>query len=232
MKKLLLLLPLIGAFALAGCGDEKEEESSGGDHLEYTAEQAKAKVKELGEGDGYEISYEVKSSGNESTHYTLGAKDHFYWANVDEARYLYYINGDVYQGYYYDSDTSEFLKVGEEQKISDMSEYEQQALDSARTGYGVYLYFGNTYAEGEGLVKKGTVTFAGRSATKYEYKWVAIQGSASYELIVDNETGITLKWAVSGQDNVSGESGSASVEVTSFKTGSAVEIPAHEPLKK
>lgn len=229
MKKLLLLLPLIGAFALAGCGGEKEEESSGGgDHLEYTAEEAKAKVKQLGDSDGYEIAYEVKTSDGESENYTLGAKSHYYWATYGEEKAFYYIDDEIFQGYYFDSESSEFKKAGAAQVIAEMNEYEKQSVDSARAGYAYYLYAGNTYVSADGLTKKGTVTFAGRSATKYEYRWAALEGSASYELIIDNETGITLKWAVSGHSNVSGEGGSITVEVTSFKTGSDVVIPAHE----
>ena len=231
MKKLLLLLPLIGAFALTGCGDEGEEEAAGGDHLEYSEEQVKAKVKELGESEGYEISYEVKSSDEETLHYTLGAKDHYYWGITDDSKYLYHLEDDIYQAFSYDEDTHEFMKSGGEMDLSTMPEYKEY-VEAASSGYGVYLYAANSYAEGDGLTKKGTVTFIGRSATKYEYKFVAVQGSASYELIIDNATGVTLKWAISGTDNINGVSGSASIEATAFKTGSAVEIPAHEPLKK
>ena len=53
-----------------------------------------------------------------------------------------------------------------------------------------------------------------------------IYGSASYELVVDKETGITLKWAASGTSYVDGESGAASFEVTSFKTGDGVVVPS------
>ena len=230
MKKLLMLLPLIGAFALAGCGEN--EESGGGDHLEYSAEEVQAKVKELGESDGYEISYEIKSSdSDETSHYTLGAKDHYYWASVDSDRYLYHLENNMYQSFSYDEDAEEFMKSGPEMDLSTMPEY-KEAIEGAMNGYGVYLYAGNSYASGDGLTKKGTVTFVGRSATKYEYKWASVQGSASYELIIDNETGVTLKWAISGQDNINGVSGSASIEATAFKTGLAVEVPAHEPLKK
>ena len=228
MKKLLLLLPLIGAFALAGCGGEKEESSGDGDHLEYTAEEAKAKVQQLGESEGYEIAYQVKTSDGETENYTLGAKSHFYWATYGEEKAFYYVDDEIFQGYYYDSESSEFKKSGAAEAIADMSDLEKQYVDSARTGYAIYLYAGNSYASADGLTKKGTVTFVGRSATKYEYRWAAVEGSASYELIIDNETGITLKWAVSGHSNVSGEGGSITVEVTSFKTGSDVVIPAHE----
>ena len=229
MKKLLALLPLIAVLGLAGCGGDTDcDESEGGDHLEYSAEQAKAKVKQLGETNGYEISYEVKASDSETVHYTLGTKNHFYWADVQEAKYLYYVDDEIYQAYYYDSEAQEYKKAGEAQLIEDMEDYAKQEIDSAREGYGFYLYSANSFASGDGLTKKGQVTFAGRSATKYEYKWAAIEGSASYELIVDNETGITLKLAISGQYNVTGESGFASVEVTSFKTGSEFEVPKHE----
>ena len=228
MKKILALLPLIAVLGLAGCEGGKETDEGGGDHLEYSEEQAKAKVKQLGESDGYEITYEVKSSDNESSHYTLGAKSHFYWAGVEEARYLYYVDDVSYQPYYYDSDALEFKKYGEPQLLEDMAEDDRHDITSTRDGFAMFLYSGNSFATGDGLTKKGQVTFAGRNATKYEYKWAAVQGSASYELIIDNETGITLKIALSAQYNVTGESGFASVEVTSFKTGSVVEIPAHE----
>ena len=230
MKKLLLLLPLIGAFALAGCGGD-EEESGGGDHLDYSAEEVQAKVKELGETRGYEITYEVKSSDSETEHYTLGAKDHYYWAFDGDDKYMYHYENDLYQGFSYNSETSEFEKTGVEIDVSTMPEY-KESMDAASAGFSLYLYAGNSYTQGDGLTKKGSVTFIGRSATKYEYKWAALQGSASYELIIDDETGVTLKWAIAAQSNVSGDSGSASIEAKSFKVGSEVEVPAHEPLKK
>lgn len=49
MKKLLALLPLIGAFALCGCGGEKESEGGKGEKLPYTEEQVRSNVKNLGE---------------------------------------------------------------------------------------------------------------------------------------------------------------------------------------
>ena len=231
MKKILALLPLVAVLGLAGCEDKNEEEADGGDQLEYSTEQVKAKVQELGDTQGYEISYEVKASDSETSHYTVGAKDHYYWAFVDSDKALYHMENNMYQAFQYNDETGEFMKAGAEMDLSTMPEY-KEAIEAVQNGYGVYLYAANSYVEGDGLSKKGTLNFIGRSATKYEYKYVVAQGSASYELIVDNDTGITLKWAVSGQSNVTGEKGSASIEATSFKTGSAVQVPAHEPLQK
>ena len=228
MKKILAILPLIAVLGLAGCESDNDE---GGDHLEYSEEQVKAKVKELGESEGYEISYEVKSSDSETSHYTVGAKDHYYWASVDNDKVLYHMENNMYQAFQYDDETGEFMKHGPEMDLSSMPEY-KEAIEAAQSGYSVYLYAANSNIEGDGLSKKGTITFIGRSAIQYEYKWAVAQGSASYELIVDKDTGVTLKWAISGQSNVTGEKGSASIEATSFKTGSAVEVPAHEPLQK
>ena len=97
MKKILALLPLVAVLGLAGCGGDKEEESAGGDHLEYSEEQVKAKVKELGDTSGYEITYEVKASDAETYHYTLGAKNNYYWASQDDDRYMYHYENNIYQ---------------------------------------------------------------------------------------------------------------------------------------
>ena len=221
MKKLLALLPLIGAFALAGCGGEKEEENSGGDHLDYNEEQVKQKVRTLGETSGYEISFVVKSSDSEDDSYTIGAKNHFYWGYNDDSKSMYHLENDMVQTYRYDSESGMFEKYGEEYSIAG-TDYEE----NFRVGYDLYLCMGSTHAESGGLTKVKETTFLGRQATEYKLSYGSVYGSASYELIVDKETGITLKWAVSGTSYVDGESGAASFEVTSFKTGDDVVVPS------
>ena len=47
MKKILTLLPLVAVLGLVGCEDKNEEEGAGGDQLEYSTEQVKAKNNDL-----------------------------------------------------------------------------------------------------------------------------------------------------------------------------------------
>ncbi len=59
MKKIFALLPMIAAFALAGCGDKEENNSNSGNggeaaHYDVSKEESKQRVKAL-ETDGYEI---------------------------------------------------------------------------------------------------------------------------------------------------------------------------------
>lgn len=220
MKKLLALLPLIGAFALAGCGGDKEEEAEPAT-LEYNEEQVKEKVQTLGETSGYEISFVVKSSDSEDDSYTIGAKNHFYWGYNDDSKSMYHLENDMVQIYRFDSESGMFEKYGEEYSIAG-TDYEE----NFRVGYDLYLCMGANYAENAGLTKVKETTFVGRPAVEYKMSYGSVYGSASYELVVDKETGITLKWAVSGTSYVDGESGAASFEVTSFKTGDDVVVPS------
>ena len=220
MKRIFALLPLIGAFALAGCGGDKKEEAEPA-NLEYNADQVKEKVRTLGETSGYEISFVVKSSDSEDDSYTIGAKNHFYWGYNDDSKSMYHLENDMVQTYHYDSESGMFEKYGAEYSIAG-TDYEE----NFRVGYDLYLCMGSTYAETGGLTKVKETTFLGRQATEYKLSYGSVYGSASYELVVDKETGITLKWAVSGTSYVDGESGSASFEVTSFKTGDQVSVPA------
>ena len=228
MKKIFALLPMVAAFALCGCGDNKKEEEQGeGENLPMTQEQAKAKVKELGETEGFEISFKYTSSGSESsemTEATIGSKGGYYWVFAGEnSKTMWQIENENVHIYSYDSESAKFSKV-----YTYTKEYLEE--NGLMTGYSFdiyspFIYMGNMYDGFGGYHKVKDTTFVGRSATEYQLKESNGVAYVQAKVIIDKETGITLYWGVSGAD-IQGQSGSASYEVTSFKTGDQVSVPA------
>ena len=223
MKKLLALLPLIGAFALVGCGDNEKESEEKGTNLELSEEQAKEKVAELATHGGYEITYKYNDSGDENVPETttIGIKETYYWFRTGEQGTMYHlINETQVQIYSWDNENSSF-KADDEPITVPADTY--KSLYELNT---VYLYTAFTYDGTEGFHKVKDTTFAGRSATEYRLSVAAYGAAASWKAIIDKETGITLFWGVEARD-IHGNSEAASFEVTSFKTGDQVSVPAH-----
>ena len=224
MKKIYALLPLLAAFALTGCGDN-EKESGEGQNLEISQEQAKQKVAELAENGGYEITFKYNDSDNEDVpeSTTIGVKENYYWFRTGNQGTMYHLIGETQvQIYSWDNDNSSF-KADEGGPIT-------VPADTYKSLYEVntlYLYTAFTYDGTEGFHKVKDTTFVGRSATEYKLNVVAYGAAASWKVIIDKETGITLFWGVEARD-VQGNAESASFEVTSFKTGAQVSVPAHD----
>ena len=226
MKKIFALLPLIAAFTLAGCGDNEKESEEKGTNLPMTQEQAKAKVKELGETDGFEISFKYISSDSESSEKseaTIGNKDGYFWVYVDEdSKTMWKVDEVNYYIYSYDTESAKFSLA----YTYPRAQIEQNGLSVAYSFdlYAPFIYMGNMYDGYEGYHKVKDTTFVGRSATEYQLKESNGLAYVQAKVIIDKDTGITLYWGVSGAD-VQGDYGSASYEVTSFKTGANVVVP-------
>lgn len=218
MKKLLALLPLIGAFALVGCGDKEGEAK-----LEYNSDQVRQNVQRLGNEEGYEVTCEITASDFEGKQtYTVGAKNNFYWADTGSDKIMYQIVEGGVQLYTYDADNGVYEK-GYLAPASMAENYESMV-----DGFGSFLYTAAEYYDTGDFTKVKEVKFLGRSATQYKLKYeAAAYGKAEYEIIVDKATGITLKWSGSGTSYEDNRSVSATYEVTAFKTGAQVDIPKY-----
>lgn len=229
MKKIFALLPMIAAFALAGCGNKKEnnsnsENGSEAAHYDVSKEEAKQRVKAL-EADGYEIQFMHSSSSTEgdeeSGTATVGVKDGYYWYFDEGSKDMFHVSAErVLTVYEYNSENNIF-------KVEDSNPLPVEFFESNFEGLSANIYCGFEFNGLEGLTKVGPTTKAGRQATEYRYAAAGYGVSVSQKVIVDNETGITLYWGVEGH-TIEGEGGEASFEVLSFKTGAAVNVPAHE----
>jgi hypothetical protein len=230
MKKLLALLPLIGAFALTGCGDNGDDGGDGdaneGEHLPYNKQQVEDNVATLS-AEGYEIKYVATDSESEKYEATYGLKDNYFWYESGDNNFFIYANGSKCQQYEFDEVENKWKKDGE---LFDIGE----GVDLSKTykeAYSAVFYQANYYDSVAGFKKVKELTFAGRSATEYKFhQGVAGIAEVNIDLIIDNTTGMTLYWDGSGRDYTNGESGSASYEVTSFKVGIQVVIPDHEAV--
>ena len=222
MKKLLVFLPLVAVLGLAGCGDKENEEEGAGEHLPYNEAQAQANMETLAT-DGYEISFTTTDDNGEKESSTLGTKDGFFWHYAGESKDLVYANDTTTQDYVWEDNI--FKKDGEPTVFPANLNPGKIMLAT----YSGVFYQANYYDSSDGFHKVKDLTFAGRSATEYRFhEGVVGIVELTIEVIIDKATGITLYWDVSGHAYTTGESGSASYEVTSFKTGAQVVIPAHE----
>ena len=227
MKKIFALLPMIAAFALTGCGDN-EKESEKGTNLEFTEEQAKEKVRQLAQTDGYEITIRYSSSDSEGSdldELTIGQKEGFTWTTAENSRTLWKEEETQFTIYSYDEEQSKFVvdKTYTKEYLESLGITQIYSLDL----YATFLYMGNVYDGLDGYHKVKDLTFVGRSATEYKLKETYGTAYVEAKVIIDKQTGLTLYWGWEGRD-IDGESGSAAYEVTSFKTGADVVVPAHD----
>ena len=228
MKKIFALLPMIAAFALAGCGEKENESEEKGTNLELTEEQAKEKVRQLAQTDGYEIALKYTASDSESNDLevlTIGQKDGFTWTATDDSRTLWKEEETQFTVYRYDEEQSKFVveQTYTKQHLESLGITQMYSLDL----YATFLYMGNVYDGLDGYHKVKDLTFVGRSATEYKLKETYGSAYVEAKVIIDKDTGLTLYWGWEGRD-IEGESGSAAYEVTSFKTGAQVNVPAHD----
>ena len=225
MKKIIALLPMIAAFALTGCGDKESDEK--GTNLPMTEEQAKAKVKELGETEGLELTFKYTSSDSESTEQaetTIGNKDGYFWMYTgSDSKTLWREDETNFYIYAYNAESTKFEldQTYSKEYLASLGLDKLYSFDI----YASFIYMGNVYDGYEGYHKVKDTTFVGRSATEYQLKETNGVAYVQAKVIIDKETGITLYWGVSGAD-IEGDYGSASYEVTSFKTGAQVVVPA------
>ena len=228
MKKIFALLPMIAAFALTGCGDNEKESEEQGTNLELSEDQAKAKVRELADTSGYEITFKYTSSDSESTELdvvTIGQKDGFTWVLHDSSKTMWKVDDTSYTTYSYDDENSKFVvaQTYTKEYLASLGLEDMNSLDV----YGIYLYMGNMYDGLEGYHKVRDLTYVGRSATEYTLKETYASAYLEATVIIDKQTGVTLYWGVAGR-SIDGDTGSASYQVTAFKTGAQVSVPRHD----
>ena len=223
MKKLLLLLPLIGAFALAGCGEEEPSGEGGqeeGTNLEYNEAQSKAKVHELINNGGLEVSYKYSANGEEETTLKLGTKNNFYWVESESKSMIEIVDETNFRSYSYDEENNAYTP-GDLVPYGDTNEYKESII----AGNTTYFYLAHHVDGTNSFHKVKDTTFVGRSATEYSYQIIASVAEAQQRVIIDKQTGITLLWEASGS-TIYGESEAARFEVTEFKTGDQVKVPS------
>ena len=215
--KYLLVSLLLSAGLLIGCNGGNNN-SSGNEELQYTQEEATAKTKQLAQEQGFEakIHLEATDTGDEDSvneDIQFGYTSEVFWMHGVGAYKK--VEGGV-EVYPYNEETHQYeggyLAAGVD-------------YDNTFASASVYLFTAYQYEEmGFTFNSKKSTTFLGRAATEYNAAYAGAEGAASITLVVDNETGMTLKVAAAGFD-ASGEGGSASFEVTILRIGNDVQIP-------
>lgn len=233
LKLIMTGMLVFAAFAFVSCGgneagggdDSGGEESGGnpggggsvsGTGEILTEEQASAKLKLIGD---YEIIAEVDSG-----EFEVGRKGNTYWSIHDGYGQAFVIDGELIHSYDAYEDTDGTIKWEYGASASYVEDDLDSDIENLQSGFSTWLFFASNTT---GLTKAGSETIAGRPCTRYTHSQSASYGgqyaSVSENLYIDNATGITMKWEISGSSN--GESASVSYTVKSFKTGNAVVAP-------
>ena len=224
-SKLLLFVSFLAMGSLVACGGGNEDNGGDGDNnggnnsinLPDTAQQAINKFYQLGQAQGFEITFTTSEDAASRESRTVGLKSNTLWIANESA---YKEDGNNIESYDYNVQTNRYEFDAAVPKT-----------DSLNLAYFAQTFTGNLYigynyvANAEGaLTDVKDTQFLGRAAKEYTYSYTALDASGSVKLVFDNDTGITLKvyaTAVAGAD-----SSSVEYEVTSFKVGDAVTVPA------
>lgn len=224
--RFLLLASLFSLASLTGCGNSNSGEggSQGGDDptpidiisgLDLEMDEAKNKLKQLGATSGFEITLDAIATSDDGSEgaetFVIGFKTETVWLGGQGAYKMTKDGTEVFE-------PSEEVE-GEYQYVSTIDgSYFDQFIDTFTALFYVPYQF-NEY-----LNKVGPVTFINRQATRYEFAGTYATAFANIEVIIDNETGIALKFAGKAQD-LDGNEAEGHLIVKSFKIGEEVEKP-------
>lgn len=213
MKKigLLFITSLIGVCSLTGC-EIVDNIINGKDVLPYSMSEAQNNLKTLGKEQGFEITFTGSGSSegeSGSGDVTVGLKDDIFWVKEEAA----YKNVEGGLEYYEYSDSSYQFK-----EIEDKFTFDSIIEQSTKAFYAGYTIIGL------GFANEQKVTFLGRSAIQYDATLSASDASASFLLVIDEQTGITLKFLATATDGTN-EASEGQIEVTSFRIGDEVTAP-------
>lgn len=229
-RKLLFLVSLLTAsMVLSACGGGAESgDDNGGDNgggnsltLNGTMEEAVNKLYQLGQSQGFEITFNAESNddeGQESYSETVGFKSNVLWIKEQSA----YKKVDTnIESYSYDQQKRSYEFNGEYPES-----LVQYSLDQLLKQFTAEFYIGYNLANNQQLGSITAVkptTYLGRNAMEYTFAYGGVDGAANVNIIFDNDTGITMKIAATAV--AGGESSSGMFEITSFKVGSDVTVP-------
>lgn len=220
--KLLLFSSLLAFGTLTGCGNSSDNNggSSGGDNnpisgLDYRVDEAQNKLKDLGKTQGFEIALDAISEEEDGStskdSVVVGYKDPVAWLTGVGAYQKTEAGTEVYE-------TSETASNQYNYLSTVQSNLFDTYVDSVTSMFYI-AYSYNAY-----LNKVETTTFLNRPATRYVFAGSYATAFANVEIIIDDATGITLKFAGKAQD-LDGNAAAGSLVVTSFKTGNDVTLP-------
>lgn len=218
-------------------GSNGQNDGGDGDLVEgdiVDEEESKNKLKEIGDTIGFEITLRTTSSEEDEegedeegedeasvSEFTIGIKNSIFWTK-DEGTYTtaYKLEENTVQWYSYEEGEEEgeggFIYCGE----ADIQEYE-----SSFNNITMMFYMASDYVMGE-VRNVGQVLMLGRQCTKYSSKMdFGAYGSLSYNIVIDNETGITMKIEATAENGLEGSTDFATYEVVEFKTGDSVTTP-------
>ncbi len=220
MKKVysLLIASVLSLGFLTGCTstDDTTGGTGGDDGLDYTIDDAQNKLKTLGSTSGFEISLQYVGSDDDTGRTTVERQTIGYKSDV------LWIVGSV--AYKKTAEATEFYEPanGATKVFNYVTSLATTLFDTYVTSFTSMFYI--AYNFDSYLQKSSVTTYLGRPATSYTFTGAYQTAYANVEVIVDNETGITLKFAAQGRD-LDGNSGAGSIIVSEFKTGNQVTLP-------
>ena len=231
MKKLIVLG--LSAALLVACGPIKggdnNNNNKGGDALTYDTPTAKRKLRELGEGDGYQIRYSIDDGDGNQFEIEAGMKANVSWFTKfeeDGTRNGYALKASEEHYDFYDysgEDPTEIVwssrMTKEQMEAIGVENYEEIYRSEANS----WLFFGNNLAM-VSLTQQSDGTMLGRPVEVYTYGFSYMNvASVEYTLKIDKATGVTLFVDASATDQEGDDS--VKIEAKSFKTGNQVSVP-------
>ena len=194
---------------------------TGNDELPYSIEEVKNKLLQLGQTQGFEITLKGEATSTQgdasSGQVTVGLVRDVFWIKESGA---YKKVDDGVEVYSYEENQYVY------EETTNLMDFNQTVSTVTVSFYYAYEYVKNAQVT---LKKVSNITFLNRSAYQYEASMVAAGvAAASFTVVIDAATGITLKFAAKAVAGA--ESGEGYIEVTSFKVGNEVNVP--ELVKK
>ena len=242
IRKGILALSLLAAFAVAGCdgisteGLPSEEASQGektsqtsvehfvSDPLPFNEQQIANNILTLGMQTGFELVCEAKESNAQTAEqFTVGVKGHTAWGFYQNYAGAVVLNDDgTIVGYYKENINDEYYKVNNIDASVLQDATPQEYYEKYAGSISSSIYYANTYAETLNVKRGEQKEFLGRQVYEYQF---SRRGAVEVSFIayIDVQLGITLYWSgqlTDGQNTTGG-----SFEVKSFKTGDQVVVP-------
>ena len=225
--KYVLFASLLALGALTGCSNSSsgndDDSGDGGNNnpindaisgLDFTVDEAQNKLKLLGQEQGFEITLEAISEEEDGStskdSATIGFKGNTAWLAGEGA---YVMTGAGTEVYSYTTTSGQYDYVA-----TLGGEYFDNFINTFTSMFYIAYNF-DAY-----LDKVGPTTFLGRPATEYKFAGQYATAFADLQIIIDDATGITLKYAGKAQD-LDGNAAAGCLVVTAFKTGDAAVIP-------
>lgn len=228
-KYISIIIATMLMFSLAACGEKEDKEedkttkASESTQIVYGEEYIKNHAPKE-----YKLSYKISvtEEGSKTTEapytITIAKNSEGVYLKMADMEQVFLKRDNGYEQFVYDSNTAEWTSLSTLGGIeADDSAYlTQEEVDDLTTSFTTYFVY---YTDFKDEMKyDGKEDYLGRKCEKYKYKGGIPGYNAQYDILIDKETGICLKFSTTVK--AAGDMASANFETTEFVT-SGIELP-------